>query len=117
MADHRRTLRRLQESNVGVLAPLSELQKNPLSNSVAVMSCSELESYSRGELSLPQGTVRIAACLTGMESPEELSYVKQLDKELVMAILSVPPEESRIHRLDLLNYYDIYVNSSLLPFT
>ena len=47
----RRTLKRLQEGNMGILAPISELKAKPFPNSVAIPTAEEVKA----NVELPEG--------------------------------------------------------------
>uniref|UniRef100_A0A7S0WSW2 4-hydroxy-3-methylbut-2-en-1-yl diphosphate synthase (ferredoxin), chloroplastic n=1 Tax=Pyramimonas obovata TaxID=1411642 RepID=A0A7S0WSW2_9CHLO len=74
-AEARRTLKRLQDVNVGVLAPIAALQANPLPNSVAVVSLKEFAAAG-GKVELPEGAQRVAVTADGTESEAELAVLK-----------------------------------------
>jgi (E)-4-hydroxy-3-methylbut-2-enyl-diphosphate synthase len=92
----RRVIKRLQDVSVGVFAPYSELQANPLSNSVAVISLDEL--FKMGKLPvLPEGSIRYAIKLTGLESNSAYDVLPPNDAMIASLILEVPTKASRVH--------------------
>jgi (E)-4-hydroxy-3-methylbut-2-enyl-diphosphate synthase len=64
-AASRRAIKRLQEVAVGVLAPIEQLINNPLPNAIAVISLDDLATM--GLPALPEGAVRYAVKMTGIE--------------------------------------------------
>ena len=78
-------LRRLQESNVGVLARVEALEENPLPNAVAVVDLKEAATRA-----LPECAKRMALVAYGDESDEILASIKDLDS----VMLIVKPLES-----------------------
>lgn len=94
----RRTLKRLQDISVCVLAPIEQLQCRPLPNSVAVISLADILHH--GLSSLPEGSIRYAVTLTGIEPAhmyEVLKSVSMLTDKIAMIILQVPAHVSRVH--------------------
>lgn len=92
----RKAIKRLQDVAVGVLAPYDELVNNPLPNSVAVISLEQL-ARSNGFPPLPNGSIRFAVKMTGLE-PESSYYVlKTGDPKLAVGIIEVPNHTSRVH--------------------
>ena len=91
----RRTLTRLQEVAVGVLAPIEQLVANPLPNSVAVVSLKAWASSSRPPL--PTGSIRYAVKVEGTEDASLFDSLLNADPRLVMLILEVPGRLSRVH--------------------
>ena len=91
----RKVIKRLQDVNVGVIAPIEELKANPLPNSVAVVSLGDVAKS--GLPALPEGALRYAVKMTGLEPEKSFDLLKTLDKKVVMAILEVPNHVSRVH--------------------
>lgn len=89
----RRALNRLQEVNVGVLAPIEALRANPLPKSVAVVSLADYAAAG-GKIELPEGAQRVAVTSTGMESEAELQSLK--GSEAVMMLLDIDIKK-RVH--------------------
>lgn len=96
-AESRVHLKRLQESGMGVLAPVEELEKNPLQNAVAIVPLRDAlaRADADGTIPLPDGAGRFAVTLDGTESEEEVKGLKGLDA--VMAIFSIKDGVSRLH--------------------
>ena len=98
--NERLALKRLQEVGVGVLAPAAELAASPLPNAVALFS---LEEVAKGGLTMPEGAIRMAVSVTGLESDDELAALKSADA--VMLLINTPAGSSRIHNTRrVLNY-------------
>lgn len=94
-AASRKAIKRLQDVAVGVIAPIEQLNKNSLPNSVAVVS---LEQIAKSGLPpLPAGSIRYAVKLTGIEPEASYDALKSLDAKVVMAIVEVPNRVSRVH--------------------
>mmetsp|Transcript_39010 Transcript_39010/g.65558 ORF Transcript_39010/g.65558 Transcript_39010/m.65558 type:complete len:741 (-) Transcript_39010:78-2300(-) len=89
----RRHIKRLQDVNVGVLAPLGELQKNPLPGSVAVVGLKDFAA-AKGKVDLPSGAQRVAVVSDGTESAEEIQILKA--SGAVMLLINTPIEK-RVH--------------------
>lgn len=64
------------QAGVGVLAPIAALQANPLPNAVAVVSLEDTATTG-GQVSLPQGVVRLAVSLK-VSIPCSLMYSNTL---------------------------------------
>jgi len=93
----RRTITRLQEVGVGMLAPVELLEANPLPNSVAVLS---LATAAAGRPVLPAGAIRYAVRVEGVESEAHFDALQSLaaaDPRLAMIIIEVPSQHSRVH--------------------
>ena len=76
----RTALRRLQDVSVGVIVPVAELEKDPLPNSVALMTLPEaIERDGR----LPEGAIRIAIEFEGTESDEQIAKLKTLNPTML----------------------------------
>ena len=91
----RKVIKRLQDVAVGVVAPIEQLQANPFPHAVAVVS---LDSIASGGLPpLPEGAVRYAVRLSGLEPASTYALLKTMDKKVCMAILEVPAHVSRVH--------------------
>jgi (E)-4-hydroxy-3-methylbut-2-enyl-diphosphate synthase len=94
----RKVLKRLQDVNVVLIAPLEELQKNPFERSVAVVSLAELAKT--GSVQLPEGTSRFAVKCTGLESAETFKTVVSMaamKEKFTTLIVEVPNHVSRVH--------------------
>lgn len=102
----RRTLARLQEVGVHVIAPLAALVKDPLPNAVAVVS---LRDYAAKGVTLPEGAARFAITVDGTESEAEVEALK--GSKAVMVLLDVKEGVSRVHAsrrfFEWLRSYDI----------
>lgn len=94
----RKVLKRLQDVNVVVMAPLAELQKNPIDRSVAVVSLEELAKT--GSVQLPEGTSRFAVKSTGLESADMYQSIVSaaaMKDKFTTLIVEVPSHVSRVH--------------------
>lgn len=92
MEEERKALRRMMESNIGVIAPLAELTANPMPGVVALMTIEEAATFATR---LPEGCQRYALACTGEESEEAIKSIKDLDATMVL--LAVPDHASRVH--------------------
>lgn len=63
----------LQEVGVHVIAPIDELAKNPLPNSVALVS---LRDFAAKGVTLPEAAARYAITVDGTESEAEVEALK-----------------------------------------
>lgn len=92
----RRTLKRLQEVGVHVIAPADVLEADPLPHAVALFSLKNAVSKMKnGNLALPSGAGRMVVSATGMETEDEIAALKQLDP--VMILLKPEAGMSRVH--------------------
>eukprot|EP01036_Dinobryon_divergens_P022297 gene22297-30540_t len=96
----RRTLKRLQEVSVGIIAPIDQLQANPLPNAVALVNLQDV--VNAGLPPLPPQAIRFAVKLTGLEPAHMYGTLKSLlvlagKDSVITAILEVPPHASRVH--------------------
>eukprot|EP00597_Dinobryon_sp_UTEXLB2267_P015824 CAMPEP_0170117650 /NCGR_PEP_ID=MMETSP0020_2-20130122/13139_1 /TAXON_ID=98059 /ORGANISM="Dinobryon sp., Strain UTEXLB2267" /LENGTH=667 /DNA_ID=CAMNT_0010346295 /DNA_START=244 /DNA_END=2250 /DNA_ORIENTATION=+ len=91
----RRVLKRLQEVSVGVVAPIAELNLNPLPNAIALVTLEDLAN--QGLPPLPSMAVRYAVKLTGIEPAEMYTKLSAAGNKVVMALLEVPAHVSRVH--------------------
>ncbi|GMH42640.1 hypothetical protein BSKO_10559 [Bryopsis sp. KO-2023] len=111
-AEGRRTLRRLQEVGVHVIAPAEVLAADPLPDAVALMNLKDVVAMSNGSaVELPEGAGRLAVAMDGTETTEEIAALKNIDA--VMAFVDVADGVSRIHAsrriLDVLNRDEITI--------
>lgn len=90
--DARTALRRMAEVSVGLIAPAAELEKDPLPNSVALMTLEEAVAK-KGEL--PLGAIRLAVELNGDEEEDLLKELKTLDPAMIFVCTS--PKISSLH--------------------
>lgn len=90
--NRRVALRRLQDSSVGVLAPIDELQRKPLPNAVAV---APLKQLANEPVLMPEGAARLAVTIDGTETDEEIATLKDMD--MVMVLLAMREDVSRVH--------------------
>lgn len=92
----RRTLKRLQEVGVHVIAPADALATDPLPHAVALVQLRNAVGQSNnGGMLLPEGSERMAISVDGTESDAEISSLKDLDA--VMVLLDVADGVSRVH--------------------
>jgi (E)-4-hydroxy-3-methylbut-2-enyl-diphosphate synthase len=102
----RKTLRRLQDVNVGVVVPVESLEKDPLQNAVALM---DIEDAIARNGKLPEGAIRIAVTVSGNEDEDTILAIKSLNP--VMVFLSVPEGLSTLHAsrrfFEILKKHDI----------
>jgi len=87
----RRSIRRLQEIGVGIVAPAAALAANPVDNAIALVSGKEAVAG----VSLPEGAVRMAITLDGTEMAEELKAC--MATEPVMFLICAAEGTSRLH--------------------
>lgn len=96
--ESRRTLKRLQEVSVGVIAPLSELINKPLDNAVALVTLQDICEKTLPPL--PSGAIRYALQVTGLEPDHMYQTLKSLlliNDKFISVLVNVPPHASRIH--------------------
>jgi len=91
-SDARTALRRLAEVSVGLVAPAEQLEKDPLPNSIALMSLGDAIAK-KGEL--PTGSIRLAVRVDGTESEDDIKQIKDLDPAMVF--LKIDPSVSTLH--------------------
>lgn len=91
-SDARTALRRMSEVSVGLIAPAAELEKDPLPNSVALMTLEEAVAK-KGEL--PLGAIRLAVELDGDEDEDLLKELKALDPAMIF--VCIKPTVSNLH--------------------
>lgn len=90
--DARTALRRLAEVSVGLVAPASELEKDPLPNAIALM---DLEDAIAKKGALPAGAIRLAIKVDGDEDDDVLKQIKTLDPAMIF--LNTKPTISNLH--------------------
>jgi (E)-4-hydroxy-3-methylbut-2-enyl-diphosphate synthase len=90
--DARTALRRLAEVSVGLVAPASELEKDPLPNAIALM---DLEDAIAKKGALPAGAIRLAVKVDGDEDEDVLKQIKTLDPAMIF--LNTKPTISNLH--------------------
>ena len=73
-----RSIRRLQEIGVGVIAPVAALAATPIDNAVAAVPAKE----AKGDMAMPKGAVRWAVVFDGTESAEEIKAALELEPVL-----------------------------------
>ena len=89
-------IKRLQEGEVGLFAPLSELKKNAIKGAVALITMQEFKAAGGDMASLlPQGIENVAFLLSGEESSEDLKSAAAVDP--LCLYLKVELEKSRVH--------------------
>mmetsp|Transcript_1851 Transcript_1851/g.2853 ORF Transcript_1851/g.2853 Transcript_1851/m.2853 type:complete len:750 (+) Transcript_1851:58-2307(+) len=88
----RKSLRRLQDVNVGVIVPAESLEKDPLQNAVALMN---IEDAIATNGKLPEGAIRAAITVTGNEDEDTIAAIKTLNPAMIF--LSVPEGLSTLH--------------------
>lgn len=94
----RKTIKRLQDVNMGVIAPIEELIKNPFPHAVAVVSLESL--VTNGLPSLPEGSIRYAVKCTGIEPAtmyDTLQSISMNTNKISLVIIEVPLHVSRVH--------------------
>lgn len=96
----RRTIKRLQDVAVGMIGDYDALVENPITNSVALITMERLAEL--GELPpLPQGSIRYAIKINGVESEETYELMKKLisgSRQLITTlILETSNQVSRVH--------------------
>lgn len=90
--DARTALRRLAEVSVGLIAPVEELEKDPLPNSIAHMSLDDAIAR-KGEL--PLGAIRLAIEVHGNEGEDQLKELKSLNPAMIF--INTDPDISSLH--------------------
>lgn len=104
-AERVRALRRLQEGDVGLIAPVGELRKNPMKGAVALLGVrqweesEETEGGGRAAL-LPEGIDAFALLLDGEETDATCAAIAAAEKAgegPVCIILRVASGKSRVH--------------------
>ena len=88
----RRTLRRLQEVAVHVIAPLEELERNHLPGAVALISLADA-IWMDGEIKLPAGIERYAISVDATEGVDGFAMLSKLDP---VALLLEPELDGRV---------------------
>lgn len=88
----RKSSRRLQDVNVGVIVPAESLEKDPLQNAVALMN---IEDAIAKNGKLPEGAIRAAITVTGNEDEDTIAAIKTLNPAMIF--LSVPEGLSTLH--------------------
>lgn len=94
----RKTFKRVQDVGVGVMAPIAELQAKPFPNSIALVALEDMAT--NGLPALPEGALRYAVKLTGLEPADmytKLQIICGETDKMVMALLEVPRGTSRVH--------------------
>ena len=91
----RKSIKRLQDVAVGVFADIEKLRASPLPNSVAVVSLSDIGS--NGVPTMPEGAIRYAIKVTGLEPDSLYDILSKVDPKLVGLIVEVPQRVSRVH--------------------
>lgn len=91
----RKVIKRLQDVAVGVIAPIEELVAKPFPNAVAVVNLADIAKS--GLPALPEGAVRYAVRMTGLEPEASYDVLKALSPKVAMGILEVPAGVSRVH--------------------
>ena len=85
-----RSIRRLQEIGVGVLAPVDALAKTPVANAIAMVAAKDAATAT-----IPDCAARVAVVIDGTESEEEI--VAALATDPVMCLIATAPGVSRLH--------------------
>lgn len=95
-SEGRRTIRRLQEVGVHIIAPAAVLEADPLDNAVALYNLKDVVAQmAKGTITMPQGAGRVAISATGMETEAEIAALKTLNP--VMVLLKTEAGMSRVH--------------------
>jgi (E)-4-hydroxy-3-methylbut-2-enyl-diphosphate synthase len=85
-AASRKAIKRLQDVAVGVIAPIDQLQANPLTGSVAVVNLADIQI---GLPPLPEGSVRYAVRMTGLEPEASYNVFVKSNALIATSILEV----------------------------
>ena len=85
-----RSIRRLQEIGVGVVADAAQLAERPVDNAVALVAAKAATSAA-----VPDCAARVAVVFDGTETTEEVKAALGVDP--VMALIRVAPGVSRLH--------------------
>jgi len=98
-AKARQTIKRLQDVAVGIMAPIAELQANPIKNSVALLTLDEIIANGGDLPQMPAGAIRFAVKISGLEPAESYSSLAKLgtNERFATAMLEVPAGTSRVH--------------------
>jgi (E)-4-hydroxy-3-methylbut-2-enyl-diphosphate synthase len=90
-------IKRLQEGEVGIFAPLSELRKNAIKGAVALVTMDEFAKEGNADPAqfLPEGIENFALTLSGEEAEEDIAKLAAVDP--VCLILKVDQDKSRVH--------------------
>jgi (E)-4-hydroxy-3-methylbut-2-enyl-diphosphate synthase len=90
----RKTLKRLQDVAVGVIAPIEQLAANPLPNSVALVSLDAIQS---GLPNLPAGSIRYIIKVSGTEPASFYNVFATMGAKVAGILIAVPSDTSRVH--------------------
>jgi len=85
-----RSIRRLQEIGVGIIAPAAALVATPVAHAIALVTAREAPTAV-----MPAGASRMAVAMDGTETAEEIAAA--LKVEPVMVMIATAPETSRLH--------------------
>ncbi|CEL93656.1 unnamed protein product [Vitrella brassicaformis CCMP3155] len=97
-AGRRLALRRLQEVNVGILAPMAELRAKPLADAVGVITLKEyIRDTGPDGYALPEGVIRLAVEVEGDETDDELQQLSTMKPSPALILLRIKPSLSRLH--------------------
>lgn len=106
----RQALRRLQESGMGVIAPLQELQAKPHANAVALLT---LQESSRGAAAQLPPSTRVAVTLRGDEPYEQLDAAIK-GQDLIMLLVEISAADERVSRVHASRRLFEYLQSNSL---
>jgi len=102
-----RSIRRLQEIGVGVVADAAQLAERPVDNAVALVAAKGAASAA-----VPDCAARVAVVFDGTETTEEVKAALSVDP--VMALIKVAPGVSRLHASRRL-FTDVLAAGSSVP--
>merc|ERR1712157_570946 len=89
-------IKRLQEGEVGLFAPISELRKNAIKGAIALVTMEEFNQGNADPVAfLPEGIEHFALTLSGEESEEDIAKIAGVNP--VCIILRVEAGKSRVH--------------------
>jgi len=91
-------IKRLQEGEVGLFAPVAELRKNAIKGAVAMVTMAEYKAAGSDLAAvLPEGISDFALLLDGEESAADLASIAECARAPVVLLLRVAQDKSRIH--------------------
>ena len=73
-----RSIRRLQEIGVGIVAPVDALAANPVANAIALVPAKDA-----GSVTMPEGAARIAITFDGSETSEQIAAALKAEPVMV----------------------------------
>ena len=97
-AEARRTLKRLQDAGLGVIAPAAALEACAVPASIALYTIEEALARQDAGEALPKGALRSVVQLSGTEDDATLGRLKELEAgDCIFLTIKCPAEVSRVH--------------------